>query len=209
MSALQQHFVWGYLPSKWGRPLPHTPHSHFCPQSGTGKATMKDEDSSCSRPTLRLCPLSLSEHGEETSSLLFSPGGCPERQATEPVKWRRGTVTSYLPEVQRGLVACHVLREAVVLAGSRPVPSFLPSEKPCVRCPSFPPGQGQNQLPVLGHLTLPQHRASVGKTKQNKNKSDHKMGLKSSVYRGSRTPIRCLVAFSFQVKMLCASEDLQ
>ena len=40
-------------------------------------------------------------------------------------------------------------------------------------------------------------------------KSDHEMGLKFSVYHGSRTPNLCPVAFCFQMKMLCATEELQ
>lgn len=92
-------------------------------------------------------------------------------------------------------------------SGRREGALLSPSEKPRSCCPLFPLGEGENQLPGLGRLILPQHFASMGKKK--KKKSDHEMGLKFSVYHGSRTPIRCPVALCLQMKMLCATEELQ
>lgn len=93
-------------------------------------------------------------------------------------------------------------------AGGITLLSLLPSEKSCFYCHiilPFSQGQGENQLSGLGHLILPQHYASVEKKK----KSDHEMGLKFSVYHGSRAPNWCLVAFCFQMKMVCTTEELQ
>lgn len=104
-----------------------------------------------------------------------------------------------------------LVRETAVLAGGRdhahlsPL-SFLPCEKPYFYCPIVPPfsqGEGESRLAGMGHLILPQHYASV-----EKKKSDHEMGLKFSVYHGSRSPNWGLVAFCFQVKMLCTTEEL-
>ena len=90
------------------------------------------------------------------------------------------------------------------LAGDRLPLRSLPSEKSYFYCRITLPFSQGNRLSELGHLILPQHDASV-----EKKKSGHEMGLKFSVYHGSRTPNPCPVAFCFQMKMLCTTEELQ
>lgn len=56
-------------------------------------------------------------------------GGCPET-SHGTCRVEMGTVTSYLSGEQRGLVACHTVRETMVPVGSKHMPSSVPSEKP-------------------------------------------------------------------------------
>lgn len=70
----------------------------------------------------------------------------------------------------------------------------------------FSRGEGRGAgLSELSHLIFAPTLCLCG----GKKKSDHEMGLKFSVYHGSRTPNLCPVAFCFQMKMLCTTEELQ
>lgn len=120
------------------------------------------------------------------------------RQATEPLVCRVGIMVPTSRGGGRPL-GVHTGQGDIVLASGGIAFLFAPSP---VRSPIFiviitlPFSQG-NRLSELGHLILPQHYAN------------HEMGLKFSVYHGSRTPNPCPVAFCFQMKMFCTTEELQ
>lgn len=73
--------------------------------------------------------------------------GATWRQAADPLFCKPGTIISYLPKEQGGLLACHIGQGDTVLAGGGVMLlSPVPSEKPDFHCHnhlSFLPGTGR------------------------------------------------------------------
>lgn len=83
--------------------------------------------------------------------------------------------------------------------------SPVPSEKPDFNCHnhlSFLPGTGR-KLSELRHLILPQYYASVEKKIRPRN------GPEIQCLPRLKDTSWCPVAFCFQMKMLCTTEELQ
>lgn len=206
MPVLEQHLCLGNPPCKMWVTPPRYPLLHpSAPRVATEEARVRGEEST---PAAARCAiLSPAKRWTSTPSHLAAYQGLP-RVKSQNLSCGDGD-SDFLPP--RGTERPHGTSHG---RGDHS-PGWQEARAPLSPQPkapiplSFSHRAGTEAAARIGLFDFAPTLCLCGKTKT---KSDHKMGLKPSVYHGSRTPTAfswCPVAFSFQMKMLCASEDLQ